>query len=103
MEDDIPTSIGPAQPLESALQQHHDLNAEYHLNYPMEHTTAQSSSTEPHLNVNFDSFLQSQEGPHAPATLSQQRREERWIPSTGEGGDGSMGASAQQNPGSDTY
>lgn len=37
----------------------------------------------PDLGVNFDSFLQSQETPRQSA--SQQRREERWIPSTSEG------------------
>lgn len=102
MEDAIPTSVDPRHPPESAPQQHHDLNVEYHLNYPMEHT-AQDSRAEPHLNVNFDSFLQSQGSSHAPVTLSQQHREERWIPSTGEGGGGSMGASAWQTSSSDTY
>lgn len=94
IEDDIPTSTNPQQHPDPPAQQRHDPNAEPQIDYPMEHMTTQSSSTEPQLNVNFDVFLQSQ-GSQAAMTLSQQRREERWIPSTGEGGGGSIGASDQ--------
>jgi hypothetical protein len=45
----------------------------------------------PQLNVNFDEFLQSQDRNHAMISSSQQRHEERWIPSTGEGGSESVG------------
>ncbi|KAL6238217.1 hypothetical protein BDW75DRAFT_247632 [Aspergillus navahoensis] len=39
-----------------------------------------------HIGVNFDAFLQSQGAPQTNLTASQQRREERWIPSTGRAG-----------------
>ncbi|KAJ5120719.1 uncharacterized protein N7515_010107 [Penicillium bovifimosum] len=53
---------------------------------------APDESMFPQLSVNFDEFLQSQERSHTTATSSQQWREERWIPSTSEGGSGSVGA-----------
>ncbi|KAF9893294.1 hypothetical protein FE257_011724 [Aspergillus nanangensis] len=37
------------------------------------------------IGVNFDQFLQSQEAVQARLSSSQQRREERWIPTTAEG------------------
>ncbi|KAL5048694.1 hypothetical protein BDW71DRAFT_177296 [Aspergillus fruticulosus] len=41
---------------------------------------------DPHLGVNFDAFLQSQDAPQTNSPASQQRREERWIPFTGRTG-----------------
>lgn len=93
VEDDVPIPIDP-QPHSDHPLEHHHSNAELQINHPMEHTT-QNSTTGPELDVNFDSFLQSQEVPQAGLTLSQQLREERWIPSTSEGGAGSIGASNQ--------
>jgi hypothetical protein len=45
----------------------------------------------PQFNVNFDEFLQSQDRSHTMLSSSQQRREERWIPSNSENGSGSVG------------
>lgn len=92
IEEDILTSIDPLQGHESPIQQHYNLGANHQEHYPIEH---QDVSTEPQLSVNFDQFLQSQEGQHTTLNSSQQRREERWIPSTGEGGVGSIGACGQ--------
>lgn len=92
VEDGIPPSIDPPQGDESLTQPDHDIPADHQTRFIAEHTMAQDTSTEPQLGVNFDQFLQSQEGQLIPPTLSQQQREERWIPSTSEGGGGSIGA-----------
>lgn len=88
---------GPFEPplVHEASNQQHPDNAGYHVaeqqaNYAIERAPTQEVGTEPDLGINFDQFLQSQ---HSSMTLSQQRREERWIPSTGDGGGGSIGAS----------
>jgi hypothetical protein len=47
-----------------------------------------------HLAVDFDAFLQSQETAPTGFSGSQQRREERWIPS--DAGAGSIGESERQ-------
>ncbi|KAJ5488618.1 hypothetical protein N7539_003508 [Penicillium diatomitis] len=60
--------------------------------YPIERTAGRDTHVEPEISINFDQFLQSQETTHSAPTLSQQRREERWIPSATEGGGGSIGA-----------
>jgi hypothetical protein len=99
LEDDgveAPVSIDPLQGHESLKQQLMD-NSGHHVdeqqpNYPIEHPTVQDVATEPELGVNFDQFLRSQDMSQSAVTLSQQRREERWIPSTGDGGGGSIGA-----------
>ncbi|KAL4996077.1 hypothetical protein BDV10DRAFT_116766 [Aspergillus recurvatus] len=39
-----------------------------------------------HIGVNFDAFLQSQDAPQTNLSASQQRREKRWISSTGRTG-----------------
>ncbi|KAL4819677.1 hypothetical protein BDW67DRAFT_155118 [Aspergillus spinulosporus] len=44
---------------------------------------AQDANHDSHIGVDFDSFLQSQHDPQTNLSASQQRREERWIPSTG--------------------
>ncbi|KAJ5313407.1 uncharacterized protein N7443_000291 [Penicillium atrosanguineum] len=93
VEEEASTSIDPPQGLESFIQGHHDPGADQQTHYPIEHHDA---SAELQLNVNFDQFLQSQENHRANLNSSQQRREERWIPSTGEGGGGSIGACSQQ-------
>lgn len=54
--------------------------------------TAPDDAPEPALSVNFDQFLQSQDGQHAQPTSSQHQREERWIPSATDAGGGSIGA-----------
>jgi len=94
-EEEIPISIHLPQGHEAAVQQQYDLGADHQAqaHYPIEHHDA---NIEPQLNVNFDHFLQSQEFPHVALNSSQQRREERWIPSTGEGGGGSIGACRHQ-------
>ncbi|KAJ5159564.1 uncharacterized protein N7482_006568 [Penicillium canariense] len=96
MEDEAPTSIGPLQGHESPKQQLFD-NLDCHVaeqqaRYPIDQPAAREVSTEPQLSVNFDQFLQSQELSQSAITSSQLRREERWIPSTGDGGGGSIGA-----------
>ncbi|OOQ88496.1 hypothetical protein PEBR_12392 [Penicillium brasilianum] len=77
----------PKQQLLDNLGHHID---EQQANYPIEQQ-AEEVGTED-LGVNFDQFLQSQDTSQSAVTLSQQRREERWIPSTGDGGGGSIGA-----------
>lgn len=96
VEEEVLTSIDPPNGHESHVQEHHDPGADQQTHYPIEHHDA---SAELQLNVNFDQFLQSQENIQANLNSSQQRREERWIPSTGEGGGGSIGACGQQASG----
>lgn len=84
-------SIDPYQDRESPKQQLPD-NSIHQADYPIEHQVAQEVGTGSDLGVNFDQFLQSQDISQSAVTLSQQRREERWIPSTGDGGGGSIGA-----------
>lgn len=93
VDDDNSTSIDPLQDHNAPAHQHHEHAAIQQDNHPIEHTTTCNANTEPQLSVNFDQFLQSQEASHTGFTSSQQRREERWIPSTSEGGGGSIGAS----------
>lgn len=88
IEDDILASTDPFQDSGTPIRQDHNHHAAVQqADYP-ELTTA----IEPQLSVNFDQFLQSQDGAHGASSLSQQQREERWIPSTSEGGGGSTGA-----------
>lgn len=93
VEDEVSPTFHQLQDPGLPVPRHHDITGPQ-TNYPMKHT-AQNVSTEIQLCVNFDQFLQSQEGAQASMTLSQQRREDRWIPSTGGGGGGSIGASYQ--------
>ncbi|KAJ5611160.1 hypothetical protein N7510_007879 [Penicillium lagena] len=94
VEDDIPASVDlprGAQP--SPFSQQYQLDQpsvpQYHASDT--HQSTRNVITGPDLGVNFDNFLQSQETVRQSA--SQQRREERWIPSTSEGeGGGSIGA-----------
>ncbi|KAJ5371305.1 uncharacterized protein N7496_007397 [Penicillium cataractarum] len=93
---DAPASIETLQDHECPKQQLLD-NLGHHVdeqqaNYPIEQQAAEEVGTEPDLGVNFDQFLQSQDMSQSATTLSQQRREERWIPSTGQVGGGSIGA-----------
>jgi hypothetical protein len=97
---EAPASIDPHQGHESPKQKLQD-NLVHHgdeqrANYPIEPHAAQEVGTVPDLGVNFDQFLQSQDMSQSVVTLSQQRREERWIPSTGDGGGGSIGASGSR-------
>jgi hypothetical protein len=93
---EVEALIDPHQGHKSPKQQlpddsvHH--GDEQQANYPIEHQAAQEVGAGSDLGVNFDQFLQSQEMSQLAVTLSQQRREERWIPSTGDGGGGSIGA-----------
>jgi len=92
--DDLPTSVAPLQPPQPAMQQqYHDYVPAKHTTHNVvhEHGSVSYESMFPQLNVNFDEFLQSQERNHAMISSSQQRREERWIPSTSEGESGSVG------------
>ncbi|CAI7657650.1 unnamed protein product [Penicillium discolor] len=92
--DDLPTSGNPPHLFEPALQreyQHAPAEQTTH-NAVYQHGHAPDESMSPQLNINFDEFLQSQEKGHSILSSSQQRREDRWIPSTSEGGSGSVGA-----------
>ncbi|CAG8903491.1 unnamed protein product [Penicillium egyptiacum] len=92
--DDVPASVNSLHPSEPALQQeyqHAPARQTTH-NAVYEHSLAPDESMFTQLNVNFDEFLQSQERGHSMLSSSQQRREDRWIPSTSEGGTGSVGA-----------
>ncbi|KAJ5783084.1 hypothetical protein N7457_004858 [Penicillium paradoxum] len=94
-EGDAPSvSMDPLHPSEPILQQqHHEVPAKQLTHYTMhEHGHATEESMFPQLNVNFDEFLQSQERGHAMISSSQQRLEDKWIPSASEGGSGSVGA-----------
>lgn len=88
--DGLPPPVEPLQHLESA-KQHDHVPANYTNHNANQHDSAPDEGIFPRLNVNFDEFLQSQERNHAGLSSSQVRREERWIPSTSEGGSGSVG------------
>ncbi|KAI3113988.1 hypothetical protein CBS147333_2223 [Penicillium roqueforti] len=91
--DDLSTSANPVHPSEPALQQeyqHAPAKNTIH-NAVYEHGPAPDESIIPELSVDFDEFLQSQEKGQSMLSSSQQRREDKWIPST-EGGSGSVGA-----------
>jgi hypothetical protein len=93
VEEEAPACVDLPGAHDSLIQPHHGDGADDQTHYPMEHHDA---SAELQLNVNFDQFLQSQDSQHAILNSSQLRREEKWIPSTGEGGGGSIGACSQQ-------
>ncbi|KAJ5098020.1 hypothetical protein N7532_005021 [Penicillium argentinense] len=87
-DDEVKTSFDPLQGPESPRQQEtRDLPAVQQSTHRTEH----AGFPEPQLGVNFDQFLQSQDQSQTAVTSSQLQREERWIPSTGDGG-GSIGA-----------
>ncbi|KAJ5813024.1 hypothetical protein N7447_010047 [Penicillium robsamsonii] len=91
--DDLSTSVDPVHPSELALQEYqHSPAKERTHNAVYEHGPAPDETTFSQLNVNFDEFIQSPERGHSMLSSSQQRREDRWIPSTSEGGSGSVGA-----------
>ncbi|CAI7633404.1 unnamed protein product [Penicillium glandicola] len=92
--DDLPTSVNPPHPSEPASQQEyqHPPAKQTTHNGVYEHGPAPDESSFSQLNVNFDEFLQSQERNNSILSSSQQRREDKWIPSTSEGGSGSVGA-----------
>ncbi|KAJ5894745.1 hypothetical protein N7495_006436 [Penicillium taxi] len=85
IEDDFPTSTDPLQGHNYSPTQENQ-PVEYQTDYPIE----PSHNASQQLSVNFDQFLQSQEG-FEPITASQQRLEARWIPSVNEGGAESIG------------
>jgi hypothetical protein len=92
---EAPDSLGPYHGHESPKQQLQDNSDHYAVeqqaNCPIEQPAVQESDTELDLGVNFDQFLQSQDTSQSAVTLSQHRREERWIPSAVDGGGGSIG------------
>ncbi|KAJ5952838.1 uncharacterized protein N7479_011251 [Penicillium vulpinum] len=92
--DDLPTSVKPLQPSQPALHQEYQQAPAKQAthNAVQEHGPALDESTFSQLNVNFDEFLQSQERNHSMLSSSQQRLEDKWIPSTSDGGSGSVGA-----------
>ncbi|QQK42364.1 vacuolar protein [Penicillium digitatum] len=92
--DNLPTSANPLHPSEPALPQEYQYAPAKQMthNAVYEYDHAPDESMFPQLNVNFDDFLQSQDKSHSMLSSSQQRREDRWIPSTSEGGSGSVGA-----------
>lgn len=92
--EDLPSSVDPLQVPEPAVQQQQygDVPAKHTAhNAVNEAPSAPDESMFPQFNVNFDEFLQSQDRSHAMLSSSQQRREEKWIPSNSEGGSGSVG------------
>ncbi|KXG52744.1 uncharacterized protein PGRI_080000 [Penicillium griseofulvum] len=90
--DDLPAPVNPVHPSEPALQEYQHAPAKQTThNAVYEHGPAPDESTCSQLNVNFDEFLQSQERGHSMLSSSQQRLEDKWIPSTS-GGSGSVGA-----------
>ncbi|KAJ5295740.1 hypothetical protein PENANT_c001G00091 [Penicillium antarcticum] len=93
--EDTPSSVDPLQAHEPAVQQqHYDGAPAKHAahNAVNEAPTAADESMFPQFNINFDEFLQSQDRSHAMLSSSQQRREEKWIPSNSEGESGSVGS-----------
>ncbi|KAJ9193810.1 hypothetical protein DTO021D3_7336 [Paecilomyces variotii] len=98
---DVATSIDPLQ--EQEQEQHDDDygnaegQAEEHEERPSEKEveyTTERAITGSQLGVNFDDFLQSQPQMTAGLSSSQQRREERWIPT--ESGNESIGATMSE-------
>lgn len=85
IEDEGPTSIAPVQDQEPPP------NHEPRDHPADQHTATQVSeqvyAPEYQLSVDFDQYLQSQDMSHASITASQQKREEMWIPPTGDGGE----------------
>lgn len=83
-EDEIPTT---ADKIEAHEPPRHldarDHPANQHTTNVVEHI----DPPEPQLGVDFDQFLQSQDISQTAITYSQQKREERWIPSTANGGE----------------
>ncbi|KAJ5102226.1 hypothetical protein NUU61_004448 [Penicillium alfredii] len=92
VEESAPTSIDAPQKYDPQWQQIDHASAELE-NHAAIDEHRPSSNAGPQINVNFDDFLQSQEMAQTSISLSQQRREERWIPSTSDGGGGSIGKS----------
>ncbi|CAG7969159.1 unnamed protein product [Penicillium salamii] len=93
LEGDAPPTVAPNQRSEPAVQEYHDhVPAKLTTHNANEHGSVLGESMLPQLNVNFDEYLQSQERNNAGLSSSQQRREERWIPST-DGASGSMDGS----------
>ena len=92
--EDLPSSVESLRASEPAVQQQQngDVPAKHTVhNAVTEAPSAPDESMFPQFNVNFDEFLQSQDRSHAMLSSSQQRREEKWIPSNSEGGSGSVG------------
>ncbi|KAJ5983100.1 hypothetical protein N7481_005199 [Penicillium waksmanii] len=89
VEDEVPTSIAPIQGQEPLP--HHEPRDRPADQHTTNHVSEQVYAPEHQLSVDFDQFLQSQDMPHASITASQQKREEMWIPPTGDGGE-SIGA-----------
>ncbi|KAJ5770203.1 uncharacterized protein N7511_002254 [Penicillium nucicola] len=90
---DIPSSADPLQALEPNVQQRqYDAPAQHTIHSAVNKApAAPDESMFPQFNVNFDEFLQSQDRSHTMLSSSQQRREEKWIPSYNESGSGSVG------------
>lgn len=91
IEDDFPASTDPLQELESPTDHRDGSNLEY--DEPISHADQPADGIPDTLSVNFDQFLQSQDGAPVLSTSSQHQREKRWIPSAGEGQVGSIGTS----------
>lgn len=93
IEDDFPASTDPLQELESPTDHRDGGDLEH--DEPISHADQMPADGIPdtELSVNFDQFIQSQDGAPVLSTLSQHQREERWIPSAGEGEVGSIGTS----------
>ena len=87
VEDEVSTSIDPIQghepPVHDALPKPTNRPA----NHNTDHASGSINTPELQLGVDFDQFLQSQNTHQPSITSSQQQREERWIPSTADGGE----------------
>lgn len=85
LEDEAPTSIASIQDQEPPSDHEpRDHPADQHTT---NHVSEQIYAPEHQLSVDFDQYLQSQDMPHTSITASQQKREEMWIPPTGDGGE----------------
>ncbi|KAJ9296467.1 hypothetical protein DTO271G3_5165 [Paecilomyces variotii] len=97
---DVATSIDPLQEPEQEQRDDDDYgNAESHVEHGHQPSEKEVENTErtitgSQLGVNFDDFLQSQPQMTTGLSSSQQRREERWIPT--ESGNESIGATMSE-------
>lgn len=85
VEDEVSTSIAPKTDHEPP--RHHDSHEDPANQHTTNHVSEHINGSEPQIGVDFDQFLQSQDARPPSITASQQKREEMWIPATGEGGE----------------
>lgn len=86
--DSLPGDPGPLSPAPEPVQPADSTINEPTHNSTINHDEPQTSN----LGIDFDQFIQSNDTAQIQESSSQQRREERWIPSSGAAG-GSIGES----------